>query len=142
MMSVRRVLSDRLGLALRKAHLIYVKPLDLFPCSISLSSSQKELPWRIRGGYSIGHVLNDICSSMWFTYLLLYFHRVLGFESVHAGTLLLVGQVADALSTPLVGISVDKETNSFLPFQGYGLKKTWHAFGLSHLRNITKIYLC
>ena len=27
-------------------------------------------------GYGLGHVLNDLCASMWFTYLLLYFHQV------------------------------------------------------------------
>ena len=27
-------------------------------------------------GYGLGHVLNDLCASMWFTYLLLFFHQV------------------------------------------------------------------
>ena len=26
--------------------------------------------------YGIGHVLNDLCASMWFTYLIVYFHEV------------------------------------------------------------------
>ena len=28
-------------------------------------------------GYGLGHVCNDICASMWFTYLLLFFQKVL-----------------------------------------------------------------
>ena len=27
-------------------------------------------------GYGLGHVCNDICASMWFTYLLLFFQKV------------------------------------------------------------------
>ena len=27
-------------------------------------------------GYGLGHVLNDLCASMWFTYLLLFFQQV------------------------------------------------------------------
>ena len=27
-------------------------------------------------GFGFGHVLNDLCASMWFTYLLVYFSKV------------------------------------------------------------------
>ena len=36
--------------------------------------SQLRLGQRL--GYGLGHVLNDLCASMWFTYLLLYYHQV------------------------------------------------------------------
>lgn len=52
-----------------------------------------KVSWRNFIGYGIGHVLNDVCASMWFTYLLVYFHLVLGFSSAEAGVVLLVGQV-------------------------------------------------
>ena len=45
-------------------------------------------------GYGLGHVLNDLCSAMWFSYLLLYFHHVLGFPNALAGVVLLIGQVS------------------------------------------------
>ena len=34
--------------------------------------------WRflVQLGYGLGHVLNDLCASMWFTYLLLFYHKV------------------------------------------------------------------
>ena len=36
----------------------------------------ERLPWRLKLGYGMGHILNDLCASMWFTYLLLFFHKV------------------------------------------------------------------
>ncbi len=50
-----------------------------------------------KAAYALGHVLNDLCASMWFTYLLLFFHKVLQFDNVLAGVLMLVGQVRNAL---------------------------------------------
>lgn len=29
-----------------------------------------------RFSFGVGHVLNDLCASMWFSYLLVYFHKV------------------------------------------------------------------
>ena len=28
-------------------------------------------------GYATGHILNDMCASMWFTYMLIFFHNVI-----------------------------------------------------------------
>lgn len=59
---------------------------------------------RFRLCYGIGHVMNDVCASMWFTYLLVFYHLVLGFDAVNAGAIMLIGQVADAISTPFIGM--------------------------------------
>ncbi|XP_076636394.1 major facilitator superfamily domain-containing protein 12 isoform X2 [Colletes latitarsis] len=64
---------------------------------------------------------------MWFTYLLVYFHLVLGFNATLAGVILLIGQVADALATPFVGFYSDKYDE--LWFCKYGRRKTWHLIG-------------
>lgn len=53
----------------------------------------QRLPLRLVLAYGVGHVMNDVCASMWFTYLLVYFHFVLEFSSTQAGIVLLVGQV-------------------------------------------------
>ena len=37
-------------------------------------------------------VMNDMCASMWFTYLLLYFHKVIEFDNIYAGVLLFIGK--------------------------------------------------
>ena len=64
--------------------------------------------------YAFGHVLNDLCSSMWFTYLLLFFHKVLKFDNTLAGVVLFAGQIADGLATPFVGYFSDKGDDLFL----------------------------
>ncbi|XP_008551681.1 major facilitator superfamily domain-containing protein 12 [Microplitis demolitor] len=77
--------------------------------------------------YGVGHVLNDICASLWFTYLIVFFHFVLGFNPVLSGTVLLIGQVADAVSTPFIGLQSDKTDDFWLC--RYGRRKTWHLIG-------------
>ncbi|KAK8733070.1 hypothetical protein OTU49_006743 [Cherax quadricarinatus] len=83
---------------------------------------------RTRFGYGVGHVLNDLCSAMWFTYLLIYFHHVLLFDNSLAGVVLLIGQVADGLSTPFVGREADR-TDDMLFCSRYGRRKSWHLLG-------------
>lgn len=83
--------------------------------------------------YGVGHVLNDICASMWFSYLLVFFHFVLGFDPLLSGTLMLIGQVADAFATPFVGLQSDRIDDFWLC--RYGKRKTWHLTGnlMNHL---------
>ena len=75
--------------------------------------------------YAAGHFLNDLCASMWFTYLLVYLHSVLGLRSTYAGVMLLIGQIADGVCTPLVGYESDRTPGVL----GYGKRKTWHLLG-------------
>ncbi|XP_039984136.1 major facilitator superfamily domain-containing protein 12 isoform X2 [Xiphias gladius] len=75
--------------------------------------------------YAAGHFLNDLCASMWFTYLLVYLHSVLGLRSTYAGVMLLIGQIADGVCTPLVGYESDRTPGAL----GYGKRKTWHLLG-------------
>uniref|UniRef100_G3UBC0 Major facilitator superfamily domain-containing protein 12 n=1 Tax=Loxodonta africana TaxID=9785 RepID=G3UBC0_LOXAF len=79
-----------------------------------------------RLSYAVGHFLNDLCASMWFTYLLLYLHSVLAYSSRGAGLLLLLGQVADGLCTPLVGYEADRAAGCCAR---YGPRKAWHLVG-------------
>uniref|UniRef100_A0A671TZX5 Major facilitator superfamily domain containing 12 n=1 Tax=Sparus aurata TaxID=8175 RepID=A0A671TZX5_SPAAU len=78
-----------------------------------------------RLSYAVGHFLNDLCASMWFTYLLVFYHSVLGFQNTYAGVLLLVGQVADAICTPLIGYESDRTPGC----GNYGKRKSWHLVG-------------
>ena len=82
------------------------------------------LTGRTKLSYGVGHVLNDLCASMWFSYLLIYFHKVVIFDNLDAGVFLLVGQIADGVATPFVGIQSDKTT-----YSKYGKRKLWHLFG-------------
>lgn len=88
---------------------------------------RNKLPLTQRLAFSVGHVLNDLCSAMWFTYLLVYFEGIRGFSSSNAGIALLLGQVADAMATPFVGLESDRVNFSLC--NSYGKRKSWHLFG-------------
>ncbi|XP_073346762.1 major facilitator superfamily domain-containing protein 12-like [Pagrus major] len=90
-----------------------------------MSDTQSSLPALRRLSYAVGHFLNDLCASMWFTYLLVFYHSVLGFQNTYAGVLLLVGQVADGICTPLIGYESDRTPGC----GNYGKRKTWHLVG-------------
>lgn len=78
-----------------------------------------------KAAYSVGHVHNDLCASMWFTYLLLFYTEVIGFSGIKASNLLLIGQIVDGLATPIVGLLSDKGSGFFC----YTKRKSWHALG-------------
>ncbi|XP_074506796.1 major facilitator superfamily domain-containing protein 12-like [Sebastes fasciatus] len=93
--------------------------------SRSLSAGSRSLSAGSRLSYAVGHFLNDLCASMWFTYLLVFYHSVLGFGNTYAGVLLLVGQIADGVCTPLIGYESDRTPGC----GNYGKRKTWHLVG-------------
>lgn len=99
---------------------------------------------KLQLGYGVGHILNDVCASLWFTYLLVFFHLVLEFNASQAGNLMLVGQIVDALSTPFVGYHSDHTDNSIS--LRYGRRKLWHLFGmykiLSTSSRFLSMYVC
>jgi len=75
--------------------------------------------------FSIGHFLNDLCASVWFSYALVFYHRIAQFSNSSAGYLLLIGQVADAISTTFVGFASDRTK-----YRVYGRRKSWHLLGV------------
>lgn len=44
-----------------------------------------------KAAYGVGHVMNDICAAMWFSYTLLFLNVVLEMPPVLAGSMLLIG---------------------------------------------------
>ncbi|XP_074649966.1 major facilitator superfamily domain-containing protein 12-like [Tubulanus polymorphus] len=85
-----------------------------------------KLPFIRKLSYSVGHVMNDLCASMWFSYLLVYYHNIVQFSNNMAGYIMLLGQIADAISTPLVGYEADHTEKGFC---GYSKRKSWHLIG-------------
>ena len=77
-------------------------------------------------GYGTGHIMNDMCASLWFTYLLLYYEKVINLGAVYAGIILLVGQIADGIATIVVGILSDRETNLSVCLN-YGKRKVFNT---------------
>ncbi|KAJ7992946.1 hypothetical protein DPEC_G00267350 [Dallia pectoralis] len=90
-----------------------------------MTCNERSLTLFRRLSYAAGHFLNDLCASLWFTYLLVYYHSVLGLMSSYAGLLLLIGQIADGISTPIVGIQSDRQAGCAT----YGKRKSWHLVG-------------
>ena len=105
--------------------------LTIKPVSYTAASSQPSplpsvtapLSARIRYSYSVGHVLNDLVASCWFSYLLVFLRTVLLFPSTQAGLLLLIGQISDGLATPVVGFLSDKTETRF------GKRRAWITLG-------------
>jgi Na+/melibiose symporter-like transporter len=56
----------------------------------------------------VGHLSNDLCAAAWFTYVLYYIKEVVGLSATNAGFAMLSGQIADGLTTPIVGLLSDK----------------------------------
>ena len=75
---------------------------------------KKHLTWSTRIAYGTGHILNDLCTSMWFTYLLLFFEKVLSFDTLYSGAVLTAGQIADGIASLGVGYVSDKNINFWL----------------------------
>ncbi|KAG2646401.1 major facilitator superfamily domain-containing protein 12-like isoform X2 [Panicum virgatum] len=68
--------------------------------------------------YGSGHMLNDITSSCWFTYLLVFLTDV-GLSPGDAAAVMLSGQLADGFTTIFAGELIDR----------FGHFKLWHAGG-------------
>eukprot|EP00667_Euglena_gracilis_P007843 EG_transcript_7932 len=67
-----------------------------------------EAQWVQWSAFGMGHVLNDLVACGWFSFYLVYLTHVLLMSDVESGILLFIGQVADALATPIVGILSDR----------------------------------
>ena len=82
--------------------------------------------------YGFGHILNDLCAASWFTYMLVFFEYVAGRSATTAGGLVLLGQIVDALATPLVGIGCDRSARTAdptVPGQTIVKRLPWHLGG-------------
>ncbi|PWZ37808.1 Major facilitator superfamily domain-containing protein 12 [Zea mays] len=80
--------------------------------------------------YGSGHMLNDITSSCWFTYLLVFLTD-LGLSPGDAAIVMLSGQLADGFTTIFVGELIYEVMNMRFLFQmdRFGHFKLWHAGG-------------
>nr|CCA24639.1 GlycosidePentosideHexuronide (GPH):Cation Symporter Family putative [Albugo laibachii Nc14] len=77
--------------------------------------------------YGVGHVLNDMCASTWFSYLLVFLREVVHLSPIDSAIIMFSGQIADGVATPLVGIFSDRSKG--LPSLGLGKRKFWVALG-------------
>ena len=89
-------------------------------------SPKERTPLRQRISYCTGHIFNDLCSAVWFTYFIVYFNKVVGLSTTQTGLLFLIAQGADAVLTPFMGIGCDRLAIKRLA--RYGKRKSWHLF--------------
>jgi Na+/melibiose symporter-like transporter len=73
--------------------------------------------------YGIGHFMNDLTASCWFFFLPYFLIEIVKIEEVKAGYIMLAGQVADGIATPLVGIYSDRTQTSL------GKRTPWYIAG-------------
>lgn len=89
--------------------------IDLLPYADTSST----LSFLQKFGFGLGHVYNDLCAGIWFSYTLLFMQGALQIPAAEASALIMVGQVSDAIATPIIGILADK----------FGTKRMWHIAG-------------
>ncbi|CAL8083018.1 unnamed protein product [Orchesella dallaii] len=77
-----------------------------------------------------GHILNDITAAIWFTYFLLFMHKVNLLSETYCGALLFWGQLVDGISTPTIGYLTDRVTALWPCKKDYGRCKSWHLLGI------------
>lgn len=85
----------------------------------AMDDSKTTLKFFEKIGFSLGHVYNDLCAAIWFSYTLLFMQGVLNMPGPQAGAMVMLGQVGDAIATPIVGILTDR----------FSTKRNWHIFG-------------
>ena len=89
-------------------------------------------------------VMNDMCASMWFTYLLLYFHKVIEFDNIYAGVLLFIGKYMIYVLVLLQVQNVLGWSKCFVPDQKFiyilWQSKRWFAFSKSGFCAGTKVF--
>jgi Na+/melibiose symporter-like transporter len=105
--------------------------MSISPKNSSRENSSREEKIKVKGddltkvnifSYGIGHFLNDLCAACWFFFLSYYLVDIINIKE-YAGYVMLAGQVADAIATPLVGIFSDKTNTSC------GKRTPWYICG-------------
>lgn len=84
----------------------------------SVESDRSTLNFFAKVGYGVGHVFNDLCLTVWFSYTLLFLKDVLMMPNV-AGSLITLGQITDAVFSAIIGYLTDR----------YSTKRNWHIMG-------------
>jgi len=95
---------------------------------IKRPTGKDEVSTYLKLAYGTGHVLNDLTATFWFTYLLIFFHEVLGFSNSMAGWVMVVGQLADGCATVFIGYFQDKGEDMWL-CRVWNKRKVWHLVG-------------
>lgn len=85
-------------------------------CADADAAARLSLPQK--AAYGVGHVFNDVCAAIWFSYTLLFLQEVLGMAPVLAGSMLLIGQRPPySLSMKLIKLITCYDNNVVIELQ-------------------------
>uniref|UniRef100_A0A146M891 Major facilitator superfamily domain-containing protein 12 n=2 Tax=Lygus hesperus TaxID=30085 RepID=A0A146M891_LYGHE len=94
---------------------------------IKYQEDEMVLPWVNRIGYGVGHVFNDLCSALWFLYFLLFLGDIDRMSGQLGAVTLLIGQIADAIATPVIGVWSDRGNLGCI--SRIGKRRSWYLIG-------------
>ncbi|XP_032242182.1 major facilitator superfamily domain-containing protein 12 [Nematostella vectensis] len=98
------------------------------PNTTSFDAQGEKLSMRQKHCYGVGHIQNDLIAYAGFSYLLVFFTKVVGISSGNTGIIFLTGQVANSVLSPAVGYACDRFRVPFLGRVGH--RKAWHLIGV------------
>lgn len=75
--------------------------------------------------YGVGHIFNDMCAACWFSYLLVLLQDVHDLKPELAAFVILSGQIADAIATPIVAMLSDASVG----WKCLGRRKLYYVIG-------------
>ena len=90
---------------------------------VSATVGRGRLPLYRKLAFGTGHFLMVLAVSMWFSYSVLFYEKVLQLPASSTGTIVLVSQIFGGVSTPFVGMWSDNCKCS------YGRRKIFHLMG-------------
>ena len=74
-----------------------------------------------------GHILNNLTSSVWYSYAILYLQNVAGLSPASVGILFFTSQILMAVTLMVVYLRYDQRL--WKPFSAYGIQKARHVVG-------------
>ena len=86
-------------------------PAETTPLNVA---NKFPLPWGTKLAYGTGHILNDLASTMWCIYLLIFFQKVLQMDSLYSGYIFLIGFIVDGIASVATGYLSDIQADCWL----------------------------
>ena len=90
-----------------------------------MATEERALPLKQRRALGTAHLMNVLCmTGMWFSYILIFFTKVIELPGPQAGLILFLVQFGGAIISPLVGVASDT------CICAYGRRKIFHLLGM------------
>ena len=97
-------------------------------CCRNSENPESRTPLSQRFCCGVGSVMIDITRQLLFSFRLVFFMKVLGLSAANAGWLMLYGQIARAVTSPVSAFLEDRIDVPFLSLK-IGRRKSWHLIG-------------